>query len=121
DEPGHRIWRRRIHPDLAVPVDGHEPERRVDGLVRDGDLEPVPVADRTPVGHGRTTHRVDTDPQPRRPDGLHVDDRREVVDVLPEEVVAPGPRSHLVISGAPDAVDAVRPTGLEDPIRLVLD
>ena len=30
DEPGHRERRRRVHPDPAVPVEGHEPERRVD-------------------------------------------------------------------------------------------
>ena len=34
DQPGHRERRRGVHPDLAVPVDGHEPERRVDRLVR---------------------------------------------------------------------------------------
>ena len=30
DEPCHRVRRRRVHPDLAVPVDGHEAELRVD-------------------------------------------------------------------------------------------
>ena len=66
DEPGHRERRRRVHPDLAVPVEGHEPERRVDGGVGDGQVEAVALPDRAPVVDGRAAQRVDADPQARR-------------------------------------------------------
>jgi len=30
DEPGHRVWAGAVHADLAVVVDGHELEGRID-------------------------------------------------------------------------------------------
>ena len=41
DQRGHCVRRRAVHPDLAVPVEGHEPECRVDVGVHDGQLEAV--------------------------------------------------------------------------------
>ena len=35
DEPGHRVGARAVHADLAVVIDGHEGERRIDRRVHD--------------------------------------------------------------------------------------
>ena len=40
DQPRHRIGRRAVHPDLAVPIDRHEAKRRIDRVVHDGRVEP---------------------------------------------------------------------------------
>ena len=45
----HGVGRRAVHPDLAVPVEGHERERRVDVGVDHGQVEAVALADRAPV------------------------------------------------------------------------
>ena len=41
DQRGHRGGRRAVHPDLAVPVERHEPPGRVDERVDHGQVEPV--------------------------------------------------------------------------------
>ena len=41
DEPRHRIGARAVHADLAVVIDGHEREGRIDHRVHDRDVEPV--------------------------------------------------------------------------------
>src|SRR5262249_29114421 len=48
-EPRHRVRTRRIHADLAVVVDRHEREGRVDGRVRDHDVQVINGVDRLPV------------------------------------------------------------------------
>ena len=54
----------------------------------------MPLGDRTPVRHRRSTQRVGADPHAGSLDGVDVDDRRQVVDVGAHEVVrrARGPR-----------------------------
>ncbi len=92
DQPGHRRRRRRVHPDLAVPVVGHEPEARVDRLVGDGQVQAVALGDGAPVRDRGAAHRIHADAQAGRRDGVHVDDRRQLLDVGAQEVVAPGRR-----------------------------
>ena len=87
DERGHRRRGRAVHPDPAVPVERHEPPGGVHERVDDGEVEAVPLGDGAPVVDGRTAQRVGADPDPRRPDGVDVEDAREVVDVGAEEVV----------------------------------
>ena len=48
DQAGHRVRRGAVHADLAVPVDGHEREGRVDLVVDDRQVEPVALGDRPP-------------------------------------------------------------------------
>ena len=86
DEAGHRVRTRAVHADLAVVIQGHEPERRIDARIDHVDVEAVQRGDARPVGHGGAAHRIDADTQPRGADGLHVDDRAEVVDVVGREV-----------------------------------
>ena len=119
DQRRHRVRRRAVHPDLAVPVERHEPERRVDVGVDDGQVEPVPVGDLAPVGDARAAQRVGADPHPRLADRVEVDDRGQVVDVGAEEVVRAGgvggPRALVR-----DPLDVLEPGG-EERVGPVLD
>ena len=117
----HRERRRRVHPDLPVPVEGHEPELRVDRVVGDRQVEAVPLADRAPVVDRGAAERIDAQPKPGARDGLHVDDRAQVRDVGAHEVVLAGGGPRPLERHARDAVEAVRTRRLEDPVRLVLD
>ena len=48
DQARHRVRRRAVHADLAVLVDGHERERRIDRVVDDLDRQPVALARSAP-------------------------------------------------------------------------
>ena len=54
EQPLHRLGRRRVHADLAIPIRRHKTERRVDGLV---DYRQVPT-----VELGNWRHRADRRP-----------------------------------------------------------
>ena len=97
DQRGHRVPGRAVHPDLAVPVQRHEPERGVHRRVDHGQVQPVPVGDLAPVGDAGPAERVGADPDPGVPDRVQVHHGRQLVHVLAEEVerahgVAPGAR-----------------------------
>jgi hypothetical protein len=49
DQRRHRVGRRAVHPDLAVGVQRHEPERRVDERVDHREVELVPLGDGRPL------------------------------------------------------------------------
>jgi hypothetical protein len=117
DEAGHRIGRGRVHPDPAVPVAGHEPELRVDRVVGDRQVESVTLADRRPVGDARATERVDPDAEPGCGDRRHVDDVREVVHVVAQELVL-GRRGACLVDRHPLHAGEL---GLEQAVGLVLD
>ena len=68
DQRGHRVRRGAVHPDLAVPVQRHEPPRRVDQRVDHGQVEAVPLGDLAPVVDARAAERVGADAR-RRPPG----------------------------------------------------
>ena len=87
DQRRHRGGRRAVHPDLAVPVQGHEPPGGVDQGVHHRQVEAVPVCDLAPVADRRPAERVGADPHAGLPDPGQVDGVRQVVDVCPEEVV----------------------------------
>ena len=83
----HRVRRRGIHADLAVPVDRHEAERGVDRVVDHGEIELVALGDRRPVVHARAAERIDAHADLRAADRIHVDDVAEIADVVVEIVV----------------------------------
>ncbi len=87
DQAGHRIGRRTIHPDLAVPVGGHEPERRIDGIVHDRGVDAVMFDDRLPEMNSRAAERIDADLHAGRFDQRHVDAIAEIGDVGTDVVV----------------------------------
>ena len=76
DQRRHRVRRRAVHPDPAVPVQRHEPEGGVDHRVDHGQVQAVPVGDLGPVGDAGAAERVSADPHPGRPDRVQVDHRR---------------------------------------------
>ena len=86
DEPGHRVRAGAVHADLAVVIDRHEREGRIDRRVDDGDVEPVDGVDRLPVVHGRAAERIDAELEAGRADRVHVDDVAQVLDVGQDEV-----------------------------------
>ena len=88
DQARHCIGRRAIHPDLSVPVGGHEAECRVDLVLDDFSVEVVPVDDLAPIAHARAAQRVDAKRQSRVPDRLHVDHAGEVADIMTHIIVA---------------------------------
>ena len=90
DQRGHRVRRRAVHADLAVPVERHEAPRRIDERVDDREVEAVALGDRGPVVDARAAERVGADVHAGGADGVEVDDVRQVVDVRAEEVVRLG-------------------------------
>ena len=68
DQRGHGRRRRAVHPDLAVPVQRHEPPGGVDQRVDHGEVEPVPLGDRRPSSR-RWRRRGDRRRCGRRPTG----------------------------------------------------
>ena len=58
--------------------------------VHDGQVEAVALADRLPVRRRGAAQGVGADADAGRADGVHVDDRREILDVGTDEVVGVG-------------------------------
>ena len=90
DQAGHRVRRRAIHPDLAVAVQGHEPERRVDAGIDHGQVQAVLVGDLAPVTDAGAAERVGANPQAGRLDGLKPDNLAQRRHVGTEEVEPSG-------------------------------
>ena len=86
DEPCHGIGARRVHADLAVVIDGHEREGRIDHGVHDGDVELVDGVDRFPVRPGGAAERIHAEREAGAPDGGHVDDVLQIPDVGEDQV-----------------------------------
>ncbi len=87
-QPGHRVGRRAVHADLAVPVARDEAEGRVDLVVGDGQVQAVALGDGGPVGDARAAERVDAQAQAAVADHGEVDDGGQVVDVGRDVVAA---------------------------------
>ena len=66
DQPLHRVRRRRIHADAAVPVERHEAEGRIDLVADDRQVEPVALGDARPVVHAGAAQRIDAHADRRR-------------------------------------------------------
>ncbi len=117
DQRRHGVRRGAVHPDLAVPVQRHEPEGGVHHRVDHRQVEPEPVGDLAPVGDAGPAERVRADPHPGGPHRVQVHHRRQPIDVFAEEVVRarrrPGP-------GVTDPADLAQPAA-EQLVRPVLD
>src|ERR1700704_4817270 len=86
-QPLHRIWARTIHADLAIVVESHEGEPRVDVRVGHRDIQTVTLGDWLPVGQGSPAQRIYPDLQTRGSDCIHVDDVLEIFDIRHDEVL----------------------------------
>src|SRR5215813_9471245 len=78
DHARHRVYRRRVHADLAVPIHCHKPESRIDVVVHDFQIDSVTVANRIPISHAGTTQRIHADVNLALPDCLEVDHRGKI-------------------------------------------
>ena len=64
DEVRHGIGRRAVHANLAVPIERHETERRIDGdRFTTSMFKPIVLRDRLPVGHTGAAERIDAELQ----------------------------------------------------------
>ena len=86
----HGVLRRRVHPDLPIPIQAHEAECRVDCIADDGKVEAVALGDGGPVVHPCATQRVDTDADVGVTDHSHVEHAVEVAHIRVQEIVAVG-------------------------------
>src|SRR5215510_4198828 len=81
DHAGHRIHRRRVHPDLAVPIDRHEAEGRINYVVHDLQIESVAFANGIPVSHAGPAQRIHTDANLALADCLKIDHRGKIAHI----------------------------------------
>src|SRR5262249_44099582 len=81
DHTCHRVYRRRVHANLAVPIHCHEPEGRIDGMVHDLQIESVAIADGIPVSHARAAQRIHADAHLALADCLQIDHRGKIAHI----------------------------------------
>ena len=86
NEPGHGVRTGAVHPDDAVVIDRHERERRIEFRIHHGQIELVDGTDRFPIRQGGATERIDAEFQAGGPNGIHIHDVPQVVDVRQYEV-----------------------------------
>ena len=118
DQPRHRIRRGTVHPDLSVPIHRHESKGRIHDLAHDRQRNPVPFSNQRPIPHSRAAKWVDAETEIRGADGVEVDDRREIPDVL-VHVIVPMRRLGALRSREWNLTDTLE-TAFQQLIRLVL-
>ena len=83
----HGVWGRTVHPDLAVPIHGHEAKGWINRIVDDVDRDAVALDDRSPVVHSGAAERIHPDSDARVADRFHVHHAGEITDVRIDVVV----------------------------------
>ena len=87
DQARHGERAGAIHPDLAVFIQGHEGEGRVDLVVHHLDVQTVGLGDDVPVGDTGAAQRIDTDLDTRVLDGIHVQHVLQIIHIGGDIVV----------------------------------
>ena len=87
DQSLHGVGRRRVHPDLAIPVHRHEAERLVYDVAHDRQIEMIALGNGRPVVDAGPAERVDAQVNTRAADRVHIDDVPEIAHVGVEIVV----------------------------------
>ena len=87
DQPLHRVRRRWVHANPAVPINRHKTEGRIDGLVDDGEVQTVALGNRPPVVDPGAAERIYAQADLRTANGVHVDHTAEIAHVGIEVVV----------------------------------
>ena len=88
NQRSHGVGRRTVHADLAVPIEAHEAERRVDLLVDDGQPQAVAFSDTRPIRDAGAAERIDRQIQARRRERLHIDHGAQLIHIIRNVVVA---------------------------------
>ena len=105
DQTFHGIGGGAVHPDLAVPVDGHEGEGRIDDPVHHLEGESVAVGDGIPEVHRRPAERIDADFEPCFGNRFHVDDILQILHIGRHIVIFINePRFKRLLNGDPSNV-----------------
>ena len=87
DQPLHRMDRRGIHPDAAVPINSHERKGRIDVIADDRQIDSIALGDSRPVVHAGAAERIDTEADSRAADHAKIDHAAEIGDIGAEEIV----------------------------------
>src|SRR5207247_2689706 len=76
-----------VHANLAIPSHRHEAESRIDGIVDDGEVQPVAFGNWPPVVDASASERIHAQADLRAPNGVHIDHIAKVADVGRKVVV----------------------------------
>ena len=87
DQALHGVGRRRVHADAAIPIERHEAEGGIDGVVDDGQIQSIAIADGSPIMHARATQRIDAQIQLRAANDIEIDHLAQIGDILGHEIV----------------------------------
>lgn len=87
DEPLHRVRRGGVHADLAIPIERHEAKRRIDRLVHNGKIKAIALGNARPIVHAGAAERVDAHAYLGIPDGIHVQDIAQILNIVGYVVV----------------------------------
>src|SRR5208283_4644654 len=88
DQALHRVGRGWVHANLAVPIDRHEAERRIDDIVHDRKIQSIALGNRTPIVNFGATKRIHAHFQIRAANRIHVEHAAEIAYVRIEIVMA---------------------------------
>jgi len=100
---------------LAVPIECHETESRIDGIVDNLEIQAVALGNRFPVMDAGAAQRIDPQPDPGVANRFHVDNVFQIADIRSQVVilVRSGGREGLPERHTLDAIERVR----EETIR----
>ena len=87
DQALHGVGRGRIHADLAVPIDRHEPEGRIDDFVHDREIQAIALGNRAPIVNAGAAERIHAHADVRAANRIHVEHAAEIAHVSVEKVV----------------------------------
>ena len=86
-ERPHRIWRGWIHANSSVPVEGHETESRIDGIVDNLQIQTVTLGNRFPIVHSGPAKRIDSQVNPGVANGIHINCVSKVAHICSQVVM----------------------------------
>ena len=117
DQAGHRIGTGAVHADLAIVIEGHEPEGGVELRIHHRDVQAELLPHRSPIARRRAAEGIDPDLQARRANGFHVNRAGQIPDIGGHEVGLVGRRGlagygvrgsfHLLVGAAQERVGPI--------------
>ena len=90
DQALHGVGRGRIHANLTVPIDRHEPEGRIDDFVHDREIQTIALGNRAPIVNAGATQRIHAHADVGAANRIHIEHIAEIVDICIEKIVAVG-------------------------------
>ena len=86
----HCVGRGRIHANLTVPIDRHEPEGRIDDFVHDREIQTIALGNRAPIVNPGATKRIHAHIDVRAANRIHIEHAAEIAYVSIEKVMPVG-------------------------------